>query len=911
MLEKIGDNDVIVRNYSDNYNVKEFIQEELIPKAFPDIPMNRLNLGFTGVVSEYMGQLIEDSQAEASLMINEAFITKAVLPSSIYANAAAYNLGYRFAVPSTCSFAIQIRIDDIIANAAPVTNTSTYRYILDKATRVILGNNSYEFDYDVYIDFTFINGKRVYNVYYNMDEPNSISKVTNQYIKHQIATTGWLVLFMDLREFNRKEDVASITDNIITTNSEIRITWIKQIAGLDLIYVSPQGQRLQMKLKEEYTEQDVDPFVWYRFIDDNTIALSFSSSDGYWMPEFNSKIEYTVYTTLGKDGEFVSYDRRADVPVKKSGERYPYNADTEMVALCYSGSTGAEDRGDIEQLRNDIITEMNTVHVLTTANDLAMWFDRFGRVYGTASTFFKRRDDPSGTIFSQFIAIKDGTYVYPTNTLWIRAYYNEFDYVSGNDEFIIQPGHLWVYHTDSSTGVESRNTVRMLGSSRITDSTLPPEVDLPGVNVFVNPFLIKINRNPTTSATYNYLIDHTSWPEDVPINSDCFYQFQLATFSVRRTLSPDDQDKYHLDLVCVPVITTDTSMKYVTELGSSDPDKLKNNKLRILLLTATKKDGETGYIEMIPVEELAGGAYSFSTDISVTDGLGSDMTIEVDLDKTTEMTSLMDSGKVLIDSQETSFLFVVLMDDETSTSSDGFKSDPRYDGYTIANRFRNMNNDLSLYKTMGMMRSSIKFDTDTEGNFITMSLVPFLKWDIPLDTEKMAYFTQAFQEQYKRIEPVQSMLNGNSFLDVKLYNTYGKSNNYYIGPKDGVPNLKDSDIQLDNVYVRVNLVISVYDRSLYTQTANDVKNQIIKCFDALNSNDNTDLHVSNIIHDIVQSNSNVRYIRFIGFNDYTANQQSIFVKYTDISDLKKDQLQTRVPEIIRADEYSITITEET
>lgn len=913
MLEKIGDNDVIVRNYSGNFNVKEFVQEELIPKAFPDIPMNRLNLGFTGVISEYMGQVIEDSQAQGSLSINEAFITKAVLPSSIYAEAAVYGLGYRFAVPSKCSFAIEIRIDDIIDNAEPVTNSSTYRYILDKNTRVILGSNSYELDYDVYIDYTFINGKRVYNVYFNMDEPNSISKTTNKYIKHQVASTGWLVLFMDLLEFNRKSDVASITDNIITTNSEIEITWIKQIAGLDLIYVSPTGQRLRMKLKGEYTEEDVEPFAWYRFVDDNTIALSFSSSSGYWMPEFNSKIEYTVYTTLGKAGEFVSYDRQTNVPVKKSGEKYPYNAETEIVALCYSGSTGAEDRGDIEQLRRDIITEKNTVDVLTTANDMDLWFNNFGRVYGTESTFFKRRDDPSGTLFAQFIAIKDGSYIYPTNTLGIKVYESEFDYVDGN-EFIIQPGHLWVYDTketidpDTHNPVieESRTTLKMLGTSKITDATLPPEVENNKISVFVNPFLIKINKQPTTSATYNYLIDDTSWPEDVPINSDYFYQFQLATFSIKRTLSSEDENKYHFELVCVPVITTDESVTYVSELGKLA--NLRNNSLRIIMVTDTTKYGETGYIEMIPMEKLEGGAYLFAADIAVTDGLGSDMTIEVDLTKTPNMKQRDPAVKVFMDSQETSFYFNVLM---SSAGGSGIFGDPDYDGYIIANKFRNNNNDLTLYKTMSMMRSAIKFDTDDSGVYVEMSLIPFLKWDIPLDTEKMTYFTQAFQEQYKKIEPIEDKLNGDSFLDVKLYNTYGKSNNYFVGPEDGVPNLKDSTIKLDNVYVSVNIVISVYDRSLYTQTAADVKNQIIKCFDELNASDNTDLHVSNIIHDIVQSNSNVRYIRFIGFNGYSANQQSIFVKYTDVSELTQGDLMTRVPEIIRADEYSISITEET
>ena len=61
MLEKIGNKDVIVRNYTSNFDIKEYIQEVLIPKAFPNIPVNKLNLGLTGIASEMIAQGIEDS----------------------------------------------------------------------------------------------------------------------------------------------------------------------------------------------------------------------------------------------------------------------------------------------------------------------------------------------------------------------------------------------------------------------------------------------------------------------------------------------------------------------------------------------------------------------------------------------------------------------------------------------------------------------------------------------------------------------------------------------------------------------------------------------------------------------------------------------------------------------------------
>lgn len=917
MLEKVGDKDIIVRNYVDNFNVKEYIEEELIPKAFPNIPMNKLNVGFTGVISEYISQAIEDAYGTASLMLNENFITKAVLPESIYAEAAKFDLGYSFATPSTCSFALQISISDILENSEPVQNTTSYRYILDKDTQIELGDNIYKLDYDIYIDHRYIDDRLVFNVYYNDDGTNPISTLTSKYIKHQVTTIDWLVLFLNLKQFDREENEEPITDNILTTNSDIEVTWTDQIAGLGLTYVSPTGQRLPMQLKPLYSKPSTEPFVWYHFEDDDTIKLSFSSVDGYWAPEFNSTVEYIVYTTIGADANFTSYDRHTGVPVTAEGENYPYNEDTTMVAVCYSGSQGGVDQGDIEDLRDDTILAENTVNVLTTDNDLNMWFERYAKKNGTKSKFFKRRDDPSGRLFAQFVAIKDGTYVYPTNTLNIRVSQDQFDYVNSdvndiNQEFIIKPGHIWEYDDSDAT---IRNRLKMVegtdGMAMISNDVLPAITDTRKY-MFVNPFYIKIHRDPTTMVNYNYLIDYTSWPEVVEMTSNSAYQFQMATISIERTIGNTDNNMYHIEAIVVPIIKEDVT--YIEKVDEDHP-KEKNN-LRVVLITRTSKEGETGYIEMEPKDiDTESGSYTFEVNIAVDDNISSDMQIQVDLNRTPSIHSLIKDGsnvgKVLIDANEASFHFAIMMKDDTNSKETGLYSDPSFDGYTLANRFQNNYRDLQLYQPLSMMRSMITFSGTNNNYTVDVSLVPFLRYDLPLNDSRMKYFIQTFNAQYDAMKPVLRKLDGNSFLDFKLYNTYGRSNNYYIGPEEGKDNLKDSTILLDNVYVNVQFVISVYDRSLYTQTVSEVKNQIKETFDKLDTDGNTDLYVSNLIRDIVDGNPNVRYLRFLGFNDYDANKQAIFVKYTDISELTQDQLMVRVPEIIRVDDDSILINEET
>lgn len=931
MIEK--NQDKVVVNYTSNQDIKEYVNEVLVPRAFPHIPMNKLNLGLVGIVGELIAGALEDTHSTTSLLANEAFITRAILPKSIYSSAALFNLGYSFAIPSRCNFVLQVAIGDILQYAKPITYASTiYRYVIDKDTKLMLGDNNYRLPHDIYIETSLLEGKRIYNVYYSDTEECSISHLKTHYIKHQVTSIGYLVLFLELMEFDRKVTTYSLTDNLVTNNSDLTVRFTGQIAGMDIVYIDPQGNRASIKLKTLYTLPDVQPFVWYRFLTDNTIILSFSSNQGYWTPAFNSKLEVTVYTCRGAAANFDSYDRKTGVPVQKVGSRFSYNANTKMVGLCYSGSYGGADRGSIEDLRRDTILAYNTAEVLVTDHDLDLWFETYGKRHNTRTRFFKRRDDPTGRLWSQFVAIIHNTEVFPTNTLTLDVDEKQFDLIykdadGVDEEFIIKPGHLWTYADEVVDGVKvlCRDRVRMVESINTGDEenkshrmATVTDVNLPSITedrpfMFVNPFFIKIHRDPCISASYNYLLDDTSWPEDVAIESSSPYQFQLATFHIERNLSSKYNNMYHLEVICVPVVTTQKDLKYVEGVGEQFP--VSKNNLRMVLITRTAKEGETGYIEMIPTEIRQQGSIVFSTDIAVYDNLVSDMTIEVDLDQTPGMVPISsygpNTGRVFMDSQETSFHFVCLMKDQTGkTNSTVLYNDGRYTGYMITNRFANANRDLTLYQPLSMMRSTITFTGENNNYNIRTTLCPMLKWDLPLDEERMMYFIRLFNEQYKAMEPILEQLNGNDFLDFKLYNTYGRSNNYYIGPKTGEDVLRNSDILLDDVYVQIKFRMSVYDRSLFTQTVSEVKNEIIQFFDHLAEGTLTDVHVSNIIHQIECNHKNVRYLRFLGFNHYDANKQSIFVKYTDISELREDQLQPHVPEMIRCDAASIEIMEE-
>ena len=106
--------EVVLNNYADDSQIKKYINEVLAPKVFHDIPLNVLNTGHFSLVNEYMSQAIEQMAFTSSFYFNESFITTAVLPDSIYAEAAIFNIGYSFATPASSNFLLEVIILDFL-----------------------------------------------------------------------------------------------------------------------------------------------------------------------------------------------------------------------------------------------------------------------------------------------------------------------------------------------------------------------------------------------------------------------------------------------------------------------------------------------------------------------------------------------------------------------------------------------------------------------------------------------------------------------------------------------------------------------------------------------------------------------------------------------------------------------------
>lgn len=180
-------NDTIsIPNLSDDANIKQYVNDVLAPRVFHDIPMNVLNAGFFSLINEHMAQSMEQMAYTTSFYFNESFITKAVLADSIYAEAAIFNIGYSYAIPSSCMFLLELKIEDIYNNAKLNADTGLYEFILDKNTKFNLSNgNIYSLDYDILISYKSVetSNRNAQIPAWNVQYINTDEKIMLQQIK--------------------------------------------------------------------------------------------------------------------------------------------------------------------------------------------------------------------------------------------------------------------------------------------------------------------------------------------------------------------------------------------------------------------------------------------------------------------------------------------------------------------------------------------------------------------------------------------------------------------------------------------------------------------------------------------------------------------------------------------------------
>lgn len=545
-IESYDNNATIVRRYIDSTDVKSYVNEVLVPKYFKRIPISGLKVGEMGLISEYMSDIVEDGSYATSMALNESFITRAVLDESIYAAAATFDLGYEYAIPAAVPVVLQVHYEDIIKYAV---DRQVY---IDKDTKILLNDLEYVLDYDIRLTYTYIGGKIRFNAAYDMSTYNPVSKVVTPYIPCR-TTNDWVVLYVTAREYKRTYQNQLITDNLMFTASPIELPFPDMICGLTGYYRYNDDLTL-MTNKVKYSLPMNTPFFYHRLKTENSLEISFASGKKNWRPNFNSQIDFTLYTTHGDVGNFpISMD--VESTVVRTGERFIYNEDIRMVAIPYNASVGGSDQPGIEMVRQDTIQAFNTAHVLMTDDDISLYFETYAKRYNTVAKFFKRRDDPTGRLFGMFNIINDNGYIYETITT--KGMFKTgpesmiVENVNGNISenvrtITLYSGDMWRYYDWSEDDIDRRTIMTPLPYNFGKPHQILEEDKQ---KTFVSPFIMKINRYPGLVTYYNPLINYIGLMKQEYYENSVLDHFIVTKISIYRGIG---ENEYKVRVILVP-----------------------------------------------------------------------------------------------------------------------------------------------------------------------------------------------------------------------------------------------------------------------------------------------------------------------------------------------------------------------
>ena len=603
----------IERSYVDNYAVKDFTNDVLVDKYFPDIDVSTRTVGMIGMTSEIVSNIAEDTFNTGTVYLRETFPNRAEIKESIYSHAALFQLSDVFSKAGECQFLIVLGESGIIDNMTYDSNSGFYYFYLDKDTVTYVKETPFVLDYDIQIKIAKKKNDYLFTATYVLDSyNNSISSIKNPFIKLSRSNNGYIALTVTMHQCLREISYEPIISNTKINLPIIDVKYEGKLAGFDILYKSPNDTDFSTQLTTQvvYSQPLKTPFCYYQMADTATsqiLRLTFNSKDAYFMPAFNSELKIILYITDGLEGNFKEYTG-TDITITPSHEVYNYSNPYDIATKTLGGCTGGSDQLGEEALQALCVESYRTANALTTEADLDEYFSNYKYRYGdNVIKFIKKRDDIDERLFSAYTIIQNGDKIFRTNVLNLAMNIYEMKNTDTNI-FMLEPGTLLTYDEKESLyaafirdkekyeryyaeyqDAVAKGTTPFLDEN--TDYDNPPiyllrptsfaqfksrkgyddklsvfdltqeELELMddphnGKFLYMNPFLIRFVKSPNiityylTTISQNYMLDF------IDQNEDSFVQFIAYDVQIGRKF--EKEKKFHISLSLMSSIAIDS-----------------------------------------------------------------------------------------------------------------------------------------------------------------------------------------------------------------------------------------------------------------------------------------------------------------------------------------------------------------
>ena len=844
-----------------------------------ELNINLLKAGLFGYNNEIMSNEIKNGVYHRNVLYDEHFLNTASIPKSIYNFAKIQNALVGTATPATMKATLGIKKDDMINSSKfkKVSSTglsdsdSTYEFVLGNDIDFVLGGFNFKLPYPVQFLFKANNLNKNYSVtarYLTDDYRFEFLKDPSPYLKiweETYAGSRYIFATLDLFQVKKAKTEISIVTEDISENLFYNFTYSGQLAAFDIYYVyEDKRYKLNKYFNNTFTPEDNEKFCYYTFADDNKIEISFSSLPNSFRPRYNSTIEIEIYATDGSRGNF-SYTGKVNINTSSDTELETIA----MSILPLSDSTGGSDKPSFLDIKKELIENYLVRNNIITDKDLEILFNeisRVSKVYGSKVSFIKKRNDVIKRLWNAFLLIRnaDGN-VIPTKTL--SSLFISSENLKDNN-YTLPENTAVIYDIENDSYFAVHHILELLDYA-----------DRSKYLVFALPYLIKIDETPVLSSTYyRTFADREYGTVFKYINGSIPYQFVMSNIDVTRDSIESDIYKFNFSLNTNYVsesMDTDLKVRGILKAKSGkvygyfDFNRVTDKELMFEGYLATEKKNIINNNKMNIYNSL------FAIDTSaILDNSGNTSVVNVDIDE-----------EVTLD------IVVLLKNDYSREKYGDARFMPDVDEYgTVC--LITCDETIKLFENLSNVIESNVYPTS--GGMILKS-VPLVEY---------MYFGFNYNEIYSildvYIQSLQTSMNkleNNTNMDVKFYDTYGKSNWYYSGDtENGIISRIDLDINM-NIYTN-----SVVSNDLDSAVKKFISDFVESC------NEEMLFPISNLWRRLEEEFDFIRYIEINSINGLPV--QKIESKFTSFLEMTKNEIIDYVPEYLNIRKESITTTNE-
>lgn len=223
--------------------------------------------------------------------------------------------------------------------------------------------------------------------------------------------------------------------------------------------------------------------------------------------------------------------------------------------------------------------------------------------------------------------------------------------------------------------------------------------------------------------------------------------------------------------------------------------------------------------------------------------------------------------------------------------------------YVRTNTFTTELNPVTFIYPVHMIRSSINYlrdgtvvknddnsYTSTGNTYINISSVPLVRASTMMDEQTSLDLFNLMNSEYDyMINALNKMINNYS-VDMKFYNTYGKSKNFYVGD--------NADTNLDKVNIGIKIMVRPIFGIIEEDFVRNLKYYIKEYIEKINDNGTNSLYISNLIQSLENDFPDLSYMKFVGINNYDSTYQVIDNLTVDLNALTKEARIDYVPEYL-------------